>query len=68
MRLSQWGADSDDGYISDSNIAAVALLAGYEVFKSANPCMSGMWLTMDLASVWKSPGSQYALGRPYYDD
>jgi hypothetical protein len=40
-RLSQWGADADDGYISDSNIAAVALLAGYEVFKSSIPGCRG---------------------------
>jgi hypothetical protein len=33
-RLSRLGTDLDDGYISDSNILAVALLAGYEVLKS----------------------------------
>jgi hypothetical protein len=31
-RLSRCGVGSDDGYVSDSNIAAVTLLAGHEVF------------------------------------
>lgn len=56
-RLSRWGVDSDDGYVSDANIAAVTLLAGHEVFIFARLPDAG-----NVADSWSS----FCLDRPRF--